>query len=689
MPDLLFEIGIEDMPALEAPCLAAQLSKGANQAFAQQNLNYARIEVFYTPRRLALLVHDLDKGPGTTTVALLAEILPVLLTGLRPIRSMRWDSSGLTFVRPIRWLVCLYGDEVVPLTMGELRADRVTCGSRLSGSKEWVVLRDASDYKATLEEVSIIVDANERRKRVDLALTTAVTGSATGTATGTATDGMSTDPGGECWVSEEMLVRVVNSVEYPTPIVVRIPPLVNGAPACLDLPVEVLQAALSTGRIFIPIVLPDRRILAFIGFCDRPSGECPSGDTGFIHAGFERAILARLRDARFFFDQDRQRPFAEYVRKLRNIDDEIHPGGCRFGSLWEKTERIRALAAEIATAVGETPRELVDRAAFLCKADLATELVRAFPELRGVAGGIYAELDKEPIEVALAIRRHYFADTAFADTAFADKAVAKDRLPSSNIAVVIGLADMLDTIVCAVLAGLQPNGLQSNDLQPNGLPDLIDLAVQQEIDLDFIALAEQSIDIYAPLKKKTGPEGVGRFLTEYVRRALKERYQIPAAVTAALSATKMGNFYRVLKRAHALVEWQNQPKFQALATSFAKVRKIIAGAVDTAQYEPGRFVEEAEQGLWREYLKADGRLRRPLEEGDYKGAIEHLIPLQGALDRYLGEVVVTAAAADLKRNRLGFLRALADLFLTVGDLGAIVEISSSRPPAHDNLQGAE
>lgn len=690
MPDLLFEIGTEDMPALETPRLAAQLSELAVHAFTQKHLDYTGLEVLYTPRRLALLVHNLTPGQDATTVALL-EILPSLLKGLRPTKSMRWDCSGLTFVRPIRWLVCLYGDEVVPLTVGDLRADRVTHRvTRLSVSGEWIVLRNASDYKRALEEVSVIVDAKERRKRVDLALTSAFA-AAMNVATSTDQDG---ETGDECRVSEEILVRIVNSVEYPTPIVVRIP-LVN----CL--PVEVVQAVLSRGRIFIPVIFPDRTISAFIGFCDgawderSPSERSPSehsssedsssehssserlsDDKGFIRAGFERAILTRLHDARFFFDRDRQhslphslpqpRPLAEYVRKLRNIDDEIRPGECRpggyrFGSLWDKTERIRALAAEIAEAVGGIPADLVDRAAFLCKADLATELVRAFPELRGVAGGIYARLDKEPAEVATAIRGHYFST---ADTAVA----AEDRTAASDIAVVIGLADMLDRVVCTVFAGEEPAGVHT----------LIDLAVEKEIDLDFIALAERSVDSYALVKKGAGPESVGKFFSGYVRRSLQERYLIPAAVVASVAATGMGNFYRVLKRARALVEWQSRPEFQALATAFARVRKTIAGTVTGAQYDPARFVADAEQALWREYLKADGRIRRPLEEGDYKEAVEELIPLQGPIDRYLDEVVVIEAAEELKQNRLGFLHALVDLFLAIGDLTAIAETMPSR-----------
>lgn len=688
MPDLLLEIGTEEMPPLEVPRLASQLLEGAQRTLAQAHLPYRKVEVLYALRRLALLVRDLApdqeesyevvKGPqaavafdrsgrptqaavgfaksqgvmvdaitqaaeggrsyavirrsvpGRRTIEILPEILPALVKQLHPSKSMRWDSSGLTFIRPIRWLVCLYGDEVIPVTLGTLRASRVSRGHRFLNPVE-ITLASASEYETALAGALVIVDAKAREETVMEGLKEAAR-----------------ELGGEILIDAELLGWIANGVEHPTPVLGRVPP------AFLDLPMEVVQATLREGK-FVPFVLPDGTSPYFMGFRDGLPDE-----KGIVRAGFERAVSARLRDSRFFFDKDRGRSLAECVRQLRDVIDDV-----RLGSLWEKMERIRALSGEIAVAVGKCPLDLVDRAAFLCKADLVTELVGAFPKLEGVAGAIYARLDGEPEEVASAIREHY-RPTTF-----------EGRLPETEIGTVISLADKLDTVVAALLVGEEPTA--SRD--PYGIKrqanSLIRLAVEREIDLDFVALVERLSEIYSPVEKKTGMASVERFLTERVRQVLKRRYQIPGEVIVAVSAAGLGNFYCVLQRARVLDEWRSRAEFQGLAVAFARVHNITK-SVETTRFDPGRFEEEAERTLWREYLKAEGRLTQVLKEGNYAEAIEHLLPLTRPIDRYFADVLVMTKNGEIKRNRLGFLRALTELFLRIGDFGAIgVEESPS------------
>lgn len=683
MPDLLFEIGTEEMPALEVPRLAEELKAEAVRSFASEHLTYERVDVRYTPRRLALLVRELAptqedrveevKGPpaviafdrdgnptqaavgfaksqgvplealervevgdkvyafvrrrlpGRRTVEIFPEVLPALVERLHPTKSMRWDASGITFIRPIRWLVCLYGEESVPLTLGSLRATHSTRGHRFLEPEE-ITLKSASEYETALAEALVIVDQKAREEMVIGGLKVAAG-----------------ELGGEYLLDEELLGRIVNGAEYPTPVLGRVPA------EFLNLPTEVVHATLREEGKFVPFLLPDGTSPNFMGFRDGLPDE-----KGIVRAGFERVVRARLRDSRFFFEKDRQRSLAERVRELREVIYDV-----RLGSLWEKVERIRALAGGIASRLGRGTAAEVDRAAFLCKADLVTEMVKAFPELQGVAGRIYAQLDGEPEAAAIAIREHYHPVSS------------DDALPESDVGVMISLADKLDTVVGALLVGEEPTGSRDPygiKRQANGL---IRLAIEKRIDIDFLALLEEQEETYATIEQKVEMTEVARFLTERACQFLRQRYALPADVVACVVAAGMGNFHRALRRGRAITAWRKREEFRALVVAFSRVRNITKSAREKG-FDPGSFEEEAERVLWREYLKAEGQLARHLEQEDYEGAIEQLLALKEPIDRYFDDVLVMTKEEELRRNRLGFLSALADLFLRFGDFSAIV-----------------
>jgi glycyl-tRNA synthetase beta chain len=582
------------------------------------------------------------KIAGRQTVEILPEILPALVKGLRLSKAMRWDASGLSFVRPIRWLVCLFGDEVVPLSLGSLRADRITRPHRFL-SQERLTLAEASTYEEELKKGLVIVDAEARQQLVETALSEAAHAL-----------------GGKILLDPNLLGRIVNGAEHPTPVLGRVPA------AFLDLPAEVVQATLREEGKFVPFLLPDGTTPSFMGFRDGLPDE-----KGIVRAGYERVVLARLRDSRFFFDKDRKHLFAERVRELRDMTYDV-----RLGSLWEKMERVRALAGEIAKRTGLGSLDLVDRAAFLCKADLVTEMVKAFPELQGVAGGIYAQLDKEPKEVAVAIREHYLPATF------------DGALPQSDAGVVISLADKLDTVTGALLVGEEPTGSRDPYGIKRQASNLIRLAMEKKIDLDLFALLDRVTESYATVEQKMEMNDVKRFLADRVRQILKQRYRIPNGVILAVSAGEMGNVYRLLRRAQVLDTWRSQEEFQGLSAAFARVRNITK-AIEEAQFDPALFTEEAERILWREYLKAEGSLARLLDVGEYSEAIEHLLPLKGPIDRYFDDVLVMAKEENLRRNRLGFLRSLSDLFLRIGDFGFIEAVAQTSSPCKTEAFTAE
>ena len=681
MPDLLFELGTEEMPALEAPRLGTALRAGVEEALDSLRVMHGTVDLYYTPRRIALVIHDLAsrqedrteevKGPpaavafdssgnptpaaigfarsqgvavteletreiggksylyarrnlpGRDVRAILAELLPAQIRGLRPVKSMRWDDSGVTFIRPIRWLVCLYGDEVVPVQLGHLTAGNITRGHRFIAPPQ-VTIQRAEDYEETLANALVVVDQDKRESGVLTALKRTAA-----------------ERGGNYLLDPVLLIRIVNGAEHPVPVIGHVPD------EFLDLPAEVVQATLHEEGKFVPFVLSDGTSPYFMGFRDG----LPD-DHGIVRAGFERVVRARLRDSRFFFDKDRTRPLADRVRELRSVIYDV-----RLGSLWEKVERIRTIAGRISTAVG-APAAEIDRAAFLCKADLVTELVRAFPELEGTAGAIYARLDGEPDAVATAIREHYLP-RAF-----------DDPLPQTAAGTGVSLADKLDTIVGALLVGEAPTG--SRD--PYGIKRqanaLVRIAVEKEVDVDFIALIDAVADSYAAIDRKADFSAVAAFLSDRAVQVLRQRYDIAPDVVQAVAAAGIGNFYRAHLRARALAASKQSPEFVALRLGFSRARNITKAVTET-EFDPALFTVDAERSLWREYLKAEGEVTRDVEARDYAQALDRLLALKGPIDRYFDEVLVMDDDKTVRANRLAFLKRLSDLFMRIGDFSMI------------------
>jgi glycyl-tRNA synthetase beta chain len=698
MSDLLFEIGTEEMPSVEIPGLAEELRINACAAFTKAALSYRDMRIYYTPRRLALFVQGLSpkqkdrveegKGPpveiafdaaghptpaalgfarqngikadelvtlkvgdreyvgvrrvlpGRATEEVLPEILPPLVTGLHPGKMMRWDSSGLMFIRPIRWLVCMYGDSIIPVRLKGLRASDCTHGHRLRKS-EPIRIPSASKYLETLSDRMITVDPQARELLVI-----------------EAAKQVAHEHNEEYILDEQLLSHIVNGAEYPTPVLGHIPA------ELLKLPGEVIRATLQEEGKFIGFVQSGRPVAHFMGFRDGPPDQ-----EGIVQAGFERVVYARLRDAQFFFEKDRQQPLANAVRNLRGVIYDA-----RLGSLWDKVGRIRAVAGQLTDRIGSGVETLVDRAAFLCKADLTTQMVKEFPALQGVAGGIYAELDEEPPAVVAAIRGHYLPLSN------------EDEAPTDMVTIIVGLADRLDTVVGAILAGEEPTGSRDPygiKRQANGL---IRLAIEREIDLDFFQFIDQLKETYSGIEHKGTLQEVKGFLAERLTQLLRGQYGLPSEAVASVLAINQGNFYRAFLRAKVMGEFQGREEFIALATGFSRVSNITKSN-KSREFSPTLFEAEAEKDLWRAYLKVEGQTGKFLGQGKYAAVLEQLLSLKGPIDRYFDEVLVMTDDKRVRENRLGFLSALTDLFSSVGDLSLITVENTASSKGDSNANG--
>jgi len=680
--DLLLEIGVEELPPREAPLLAGQLEAAAEEAFREERLAFQAITTYYTPHRLVLLVKGLaeeqaeevrrvrgparrvafdEEGrptqaalgfaksqgvsveelivresgggeylfvekivPGRPTEQLLPQLLPKLISRLTPSETMRWDDSGVKFIRPIRWLLCLYGDQIIEFTYGRVRSGSVTKGHRFLGRREIEVV-SIPEYFDKLRGNGVMLDPLERRAHVKGAL-----------------EGISKKIKARPVLNEALLSEIADNLEHPTPILGEFPE------EFLKLPREVLETTLVEHQKFVPFAVGGAASPYFVGF--RDGGE----DDGTVRKGYERVVIARLTDSKFFFDTDRATPLAELARRLKGVIYQE-----KLGSIWDKVERMRKIAAKVAERLKLSEASEIDRTIFLCKADLLTAMVGEFPDLEGIIGGIYAELEGEPQLVSRGIYEHYLPKGA------------DDPVPESITGVVASLADKLDTVVGSLLLGEEPTGSRDPFALRRKANGVIRIAIERELDIDFFKLIRDIEGLYAFIPDRKPLKRVEDFFTERLYHELRGDYGIAYDVAEATCATRDGNFYRALRRARSLEAIRKEERFQQLVIAFSRVANITRGQ-KAHSFDPQRFQEEAERELWRAFLKAEGQIKRLLPQGDYEGIIEKLLTLKGPIDRYFDEVLVMAPDALLRQNRLGFLSKIVELFLTVGDLSKLV-----------------
>lgn len=675
MPALLLEIGFEDLPAEEAESVAQAFREAFARELQAARVPHGPIRLFWTLRRVALLVEGIGerqedlveevrgpaaavgldaqgnltpaglgflrrygaapadlvrkrlgdkeylflrvRRPGAPVAELLEGIVARALAAVPCSKFMRWEGPT-AFLRPIRWVVALRDGEVVPLRLAGVEAGRLSQGHRFFGGP--VALRHAADYAEALRAAKVLADPEERARLLRAAIAA-----------------VEQEHGAKAALSPELWTMLLGQTEWPRPVVGRIPA------EFLELPEPVVVAALREEGKFVPFTRGGRIAEVFLGFAE---GE---GDPEVIRRGYERVVGIRLRDARAFFEEDRRRPLSARVPELQGVVYEA-----RLGTLWDRVERIRRIARRLAAELG-LPADLLDRAALLCKADLLTVMVREFPELEGVMGGIYAGLDGERPEVARAIAEHVRPRTR------------EDPLPESPLGVALSLADKLDGVIGPIRVGEIPTGSRDPYAVRRRGSAAVRLILEKGLRLDLFALVEDVADLYP------GTEPAARvkaFLWDRLRSALEER-AIPYDVADAVMAQESGDFLGVWERAQALAAWAGKPELSALALAFSRVRNITKGQ-EAQGFRPELFSEDAERDLWRAYQEVGPRVDAALAQHRYAEALEALLRLKAPIDRYFDEVLVMCEDGQVRANRLGFLRELSQLFLRVADLSRLV-----------------
>jgi glycyl-tRNA synthetase beta chain len=583
--------------------------------------------------------------PGEPAAAVLAKGMPKAVMSMTFPKTMRWGTGEFRFVRPIHWVVALFDGEVVEMTIAGVVSGHRTQGHRHLGSK-WITISDTMKYAELLREHRVASSIDERRRMIEKQLSQAAgrSGAILAAPPGSPA-GAEGDPG--------LLREVTETVEWPHVIAGTFDV------SYLDLPQEVLVTAMRHHQKSFSLRHPSGGLLnRFLAVADT------EGDPeGIIRKGNEWVLRARLADARFFWEEDRRIPLRQHAASLARVT--FHE---KLGSYARKCERMVGLAGPLIDAF-ERPgikvsRQAVEEAVRLCKADLTTQMVKEFPELEGIVGGLYARADGCPESVAAAIHAHYLPRGG------------DDPLPPTPEGSIVTLLDRMDTQAGIFLLGIQPTG--SRD--PYGLRRsvlgtcriLIDNKVRVSLeDLIRRALAAYEKDaIEGGVPVSEAEESLVEFYRgrlQFIGEAAGFRQD---SVRAALSAS-MDDPYDARERMAALDAIRGDSGFASLVLAHKRIKNILKDR-QTSGYDADLLKEEAEAALHRALRAVEPAIETTRARADHLQALREIARLGPALDRFFDEVLVMDKDARLRDNRLGLLQAIARLFLRVGDFSEIV-----------------
>ncbi len=687
---LIFEIGTEEIPAMPLYTATQALAEAAEKAFDDVRLAHGEVKTCSTPRRIILAVDDLAdasealsiraKGPAANiafdedgnptkaaigfargkgldasalvreadengkeyvyalveepaqaTVDLLPQLLADLIAGLSWPRSQRWGSGHVTFSRPIRWLLALYGDQVVSVEYAGLAAGRVTRGHRLMADRDFEIA-SADSFWDAFEEMKVIPSAKKRSASIRGQI-----------------NAIESETGLKADTPKKTFDEVVNLVEYPTVL------LSHFDERFLDVPPEIITDAMLEHQRYFPMYRPD-------GTLDNAFLVVSNGNPEYseqIAAGNERVVRARLDDAAFFVVEDRRKALEEYVDGLKRVVFQE-----KLGSVYDKTCRIEKIAQAVCDEASIQGQDRADalRCAKLCKADLITNAVVEFTSLQGVMGGHYARFSGETENVALGITDHY------------RPRFAADELPRNIAGTVTALSDKLDTI-CGIFA---------IDAGPTGSSDPFAL---RRAAIGIINILLDGLDVSLEQLIKIALEnykGVVDFdfdkVFDQVRSFFVTRLEVIAHdrgfepdCIAAVIAVGMFEPAETIARIEALSNARTeQPElFDNLATAYTRAANLSDSSLGTDAEVA--LMGDAENALLDAVNAAQEAVTKALGQGDHKEAIRALAALRGPIDAFFEDVLIMDEDVKLRENRLRLLNAFVDVFANVADIGKLAK----------------
>ncbi len=687
----LFEVGIEEIPASYIKPAITKLSDYISSKLKEFNLTFDRVTPFSTPRRLAIIVNELqtiqkDKtiektGPairvafdenkkltkagqgflrgagateedlfiketpkgdyiavrievkGKSTEEILITLLPEAVKQITFPKTMRWGNHSMNFARPVRWIIAMMDERVIPVKVEHLEASDKTYGNRFVDVSYELTIPDAELYEQVTQAGFVIANSDKRKEMIVEKVVELLS-----------------DTGLTMIPDERLLDTVCNLVEYPTPVLAEFP--VN----YLSLPDKIITSTISQNQKYFSLKDTNGNLSNKFVFIS--NGNPSYSD--IIRDGNEKVVRARLEDAGFYYQEDTKYSLADFVPRLEEVTFQAS-----LGTVKEKSDRVIDIVRYMCEEL-DLPAETklkAERCALLAKADLVTMMLgeKEFTKLQGYIGMKYALATGEDKDVALGIYEHYMPRGQ------------NDSLPSSELGALVAVADKLDTVCGIIGVDVIPTG--SNDpfalrRAANGVVQIIE-DYQWNLDLSkLVSKAFQNVESKLP-KPNNNKDFVLNFFNQRTSWLLQQ-YKVDYDIIDSVLHIEGSSIASLKQRAMDLQSFKTNPEFVTLVLGFKRVSNIIAKVDSICDFSESLLVDEAEKALYNEYIKLSDNVRVNLVKGAYRKIMDSLVDFGTCIDRFFDEVLVNTDNEEIRNNRYSLLSKIRELFLNVSDLNKIV-----------------
>jgi len=714
MANFLLELGTEELPASFVASSAQQWQRLVPATLSEQFLTNESIHVYATPRRLAVLVKGLplqqldreeevkgppataafkdgkptkaaegfakkqgveidalevratDKGdfvfvlkkiPGRMSADILAELVPLWISKLEGKRFMRWADGDLKFPRPIRSIVALLDDTVLPITLvsgsDTIKSDRISQAHRVLHPSQ-VSIPQAEDYVECLRAACVEVDRTQRKTQIQAQVEAAAT-----------------KQGGYADITEDLLEEVTDLVEWPNAVVGKFDD------EFLILPPEVITAIIVTNQRYFPILKSPNFPELLPYFITISNGD--PAKSAIIAAGNERVVRARLADGQFFYKADLAKPLEDYLPKLETVTFQED-----LGTVRAKVDRLCKIASLIANQLQVTAEENlhIARAALLCKADLVTQMVYELPEMQGIMGQKYALASGESEAVATAIFEHYLPKGA------------GDNLPQTLTGQIVGIADKLDTLVSIFGLGMLPTGSSDPFALRRAANAIVNIIWAAQLPVNLHQLLAEVVAEFTAIRPETSPElqsQLSEFFLQRIRTLLQEEKNIDYDLVNAVlgendpeyTERALRDLLDALERALFLQQIRNDNTLDKIYETVNRSTRLAAqGDLDKIELEPKTavkpelFQKSSEPAFYNALVQLVPQTQLSKQTRNYQLLVDSLTEIAPTVSNFFDgpdSVLVMDADAEIKRNRLSLLGLLRNHARVLADFGAIVK----------------
>ena len=684
LSSLLLEMGTEEIPARFLPPALTMLKENTESLFAGHLIRFSDVRTYATPRRLAVLVKGIpslqedrikevfgpsrkvafdaagnptkaaigfaqsqgvavkdlvmrskDKGEyvaavirqeGLAVKDLLPEVLRRLILSLNFPKSMRWGSGTLRFARPLHWLLALLDGDTLPFDVDGLRSGNITKGHRFLSPGSFAV-KEIPSYMHLLENNYVILDQDERREMIEKGISA-----------------LAASAGGRVPRDEELLDTVTFLVEYPMPVLCEFPE------DYLRLPKELLITVMKGHQKYFAVADEDGKLRNYFIVVSNTKDE----NAGTIKTGAERVIKARFEDARFYYEEDTARRLSERIEDLGRVT--FHD---RIGTLFDKTERVVALASFLAERLSPDRKNVIERAAWLSKTDLITGVVGEFPELQGLMGKYYALNDGEDREVAEAIVQQYLP------------AHSGGRLPETAGGAILSLADKMDNLVSFFAIGATPTGSEDPFALRRQALAVIAILMEKGYDITLEELISKAGEKAAGMRRSLLSEVI-TFFVQRIEPLLASQDYDPDIIQSVIHFVRTVPLSDIKERVRAVKRFTADTEYNTFLLALKRINNILPDG-ELPALNPALLSEPQERILWEEMLTARPAVQKLLREKKYYEALRLASSLTRFINSFFDGVLVMDKRDEVRLNRFALLRELWSLTSPVADVSRLKE----------------